>query len=437
MAETRRAVVIGINDYDDPKTNLSGAVKDAEEIYDILKEHGGFTINEKKHRLLNRQATCENIRAAISDLFWKTDDKCDVALFYFAGHGIRDHFGYGYLLPQDANCAEPFVKGIKIQELKDLFLHSKLRTTGIMILDCCYSGIATDTRGPEALSGDPTAKERVESYYQDLKLHEDLKLPDTAEGRFILASADANKTAREVELKHALGGEKHPHGLYSFHLIEGLRGGLTGASKKEYGRVSLGALIEHLETAFPGDGEHQPRQYCVGTGVHSIILTTNGPELEEELGKRCAQVRDLLSEKKAANVITAIGRLDELVRQRLQRPEIDQCYADAQDALEALLPGGPYRWWAANYDEILCGIKANRINNTRWLDLLDKVMTNFLIDNIRDLDRNGRMLVRQVIDVIINGDSHQNVVSYISRMDRDDRFQSGSEPIGGQKARRR
>lgn len=428
MAETRRAVVIGINDYGDPKINLSGAVNDAREIYHILKDNGEFTIDEEKHFLTDQQATCVNIRAAISDLFWKTDEKCDVALFYFAGHGRRDHLDYGYLLPQDADYTAPFVKGIKIQDLKDLFLRSKLRTTGIMILDCCYSGIATQTRGgPEALSGDPIAKKDLESF------HEELRLPAAAQGRFILASADANKTAREVVRKHAFGEEEHPHGLYSFHLIEGL----MGAPKNEYGRVSLGALVKHLEDAFRGDLEHQPQHNCAGSGEHSIILTTIGAELEERLGKCYAEVREFLGDKTAMGVLTAIEILNELMKQGLQRAEIDQCFLEAQKTLDQLLSGEQaYQWWAEKQFDILRGIRANKIESRRWFDVLGEVMVAFEIDTIRNLDKKGRALLRQVIDIVKENESHQNVVRYISMLERD-RIRVGSETIGIQNARHR
>jgi len=69
MADAKRAVVIGVDSYKNPKIEkLSGAVLDAREIYEVLTENGGFTITDQ-HFLTNSDATLENIRAAISDLF--------------------------------------------------------------------------------------------------------------------------------------------------------------------------------------------------------------------------------------------------------------------------------------------------------------------------------------------------------------------------------
>ena len=123
MSDARRAVIVGINRYANDKMNLQGAVHDAEDIRSILKQYGPFTV-EDGHFLTDERATMVAVREAISDLFWDTGD-CELALFYFSGHGHRDHYNYVYLLPHDANNKEPFVKGIRIQELKDLFLRAE------------------------------------------------------------------------------------------------------------------------------------------------------------------------------------------------------------------------------------------------------------------------------------------------------------------------
>jgi uncharacterized caspase-like protein len=146
MPGSKRAVVIGIDKYAVSKIEkLSGAVRDATELCQVLKENGQFKIPDE-HFLIDGRATSENIRSAISDLLWRSTEKEEIGLFYFAGHGGHDHLGYGYLLPHDIDINAPFVKGIRLQELKNLFLDSNVNTTAIMILDCCYSGIATGAR---------------------------------------------------------------------------------------------------------------------------------------------------------------------------------------------------------------------------------------------------------------------------------------------------
>src|SRR5215831_12219967 len=117
MSGTRRAVVIGIDKYSAaPKLDeLKGAVRDATEIHEILTRNKNFVV-DPKHFLIDKRATADNIRAAISDIFWRTEEECEIALLYFAGHGLKDHLDYGYLLPHDCDHSAPFVKGIRIQE---------------------------------------------------------------------------------------------------------------------------------------------------------------------------------------------------------------------------------------------------------------------------------------------------------------------------------
>jgi hypothetical protein len=66
MIDDKRAVVIGIDNYAGPGIEkLSGAVLDAQEVCQVLRDNGGFKVKDE-HLLINRDATSENIRSAIS-----------------------------------------------------------------------------------------------------------------------------------------------------------------------------------------------------------------------------------------------------------------------------------------------------------------------------------------------------------------------------------
>ena len=138
---SRRAVVVGINKYRDTNLkDLSGAENDAEEVRRQLVDFGDFDIANDGF-LTGSQATCLAIRKAVSDLLYGTD-KQDVSLFYFSGHGFADPFGDGYIAAYDVECARPWVQGLRMKDLKELLLKSKSPTAGVLVLDCCYSGIA-------------------------------------------------------------------------------------------------------------------------------------------------------------------------------------------------------------------------------------------------------------------------------------------------------
>ena len=360
-------------------------------------EQGDFRIDDH-HFLTDKKATGEHIRSAISDLFWKTDE-CDVALFYFSGHGRRDHFGHGYLLPHDADHAAPFIKGIRIQELKELFHccpHPK--QTCIMILDCCYSGIATQAEKGQ----DDT--EHIESFRKDLSLD------GTGSGRFILASADADKTSREVECQHALGGEKHVHGLFSFHIIEGLRGG----PKDEFGRISLGSLVAYLDGAFRGDPKHRPQlNETAASGVHDIFLSTVAGELEARLQERLGKVGQFLDDKNPTGMMAAIRALTELEKQVRERKEIAETFARIERMIAEVKEKDVFGWWMTNSLKIYQETRRND-----WYDLLERVLADFELGTIRQLDAAQMYFVGRTIQSILAKEDHQSVVSDIRRLSR-------------------
>ena len=176
---TRRAVIVGINKYQDPDIpELMGAENDAQELYERLvnPDIADFKIHDE-HILLGRRATAERIRKAISDVFWQTDDPCDLALFYFSGHGLVYGGDDSYFAPWDFSKNNPFIWGASIPEFKRVFSRSTASTV-IVILDCCYSGVAT--QGEKAI---PNPKSEYEATLKTL----------SGEGRIIFASSSLTK----------------------------------------------------------------------------------------------------------------------------------------------------------------------------------------------------------------------------------------------------
>src|SRR5438045_2369275 len=145
MTNTKHAVIVGINEYKDKTIPaLKGAEQDAKEIKHILTQHGDFDVTDD-HFLIGERATHEAALGAISDLLWKTEPS-EVTLFYFSGHGIADSYGSGYLAPYDMVKQQPLVHGIEMQGLRELALKSKNKEAVVLILDCCYAGVAADAK---------------------------------------------------------------------------------------------------------------------------------------------------------------------------------------------------------------------------------------------------------------------------------------------------
>jgi len=245
----RRAVIVGINEYSDPKItpNLEGAENDATDMYQILQDYGGFEITES-HYLLGPKATCKAIRKAISDLLWATDE-CFLSLFYFSGHGMVDSYGNLYLAPHDIERIEPFTYGIDIDELRKLVSKSKNKDSILLVLDCCYSGIGA--------KGDKSADDITAQIKSSLR--ETIEQAKTGKGKIILTSSGMDQKSRELTFcKHRIGGDSHPHGIYTFHMLEGL----VGAAMDEECMITLGGLQKYIDSQLLEKGSQQPTSWA-------------------------------------------------------------------------------------------------------------------------------------------------------------------------------
>ena len=132
---TYRALIIGINDYKDPKIpDLETAVNDASAMAELLKGRYGF----KVELLLNRKATRKAIYIALRNLASSTKPS-DSVLIYYAGHGDLDRtYNDGWWIPVDAEGGDPvtYFENVQVQKA----MRSMKARHALLISDSCYSG---------------------------------------------------------------------------------------------------------------------------------------------------------------------------------------------------------------------------------------------------------------------------------------------------------
>ena len=130
-----KALIIGINDYNDPKIpNLETAVNDASAMAKLLRERYGF----KTKLLLDRKATKEAIYRALRSLASSTKPD-DSVLIYYAGHGDLDRLtNDGWWIPADAKGGNPvtYLNNFLVQT----YIRSMRARHVLLISDSCYSG---------------------------------------------------------------------------------------------------------------------------------------------------------------------------------------------------------------------------------------------------------------------------------------------------------
>lgn len=134
MLESRRALLVGIDDYE--TAPLAGCVNDANAMARLLGQHADQSPNFSIKLMTAPPGSVSkaSLRKAVQDLFGKAGD-CDVALFYFSGHGTENDLG-GYLVTQDAKAYD---EGVGLSDVLTLANNSAARER-IIILDSCHSG---------------------------------------------------------------------------------------------------------------------------------------------------------------------------------------------------------------------------------------------------------------------------------------------------------
>jgi hypothetical protein len=102
----KKALVIGIDDYA-PPYELYGCVNDAVEIAALLESNGDGAPNFDVRRVISSEVAVnvDILDEAIKELFI---GDADVALLFFAGHGLLDvETNSGFLMTQDFRSLRP------------------------------------------------------------------------------------------------------------------------------------------------------------------------------------------------------------------------------------------------------------------------------------------------------------------------------------------
>ena len=202
----RKALVVGIDHYDHISP-LSGCVNDAHSVKGVLERHADGTVNFATPRIMTGTSSADSVgkvelKDAIRDLF--TGD-CEIALFYFAGHGYIEDTG-GFLCPTDCKTGDD---GLSLTELMILASRSPA-SNKVILLDSCYSGIVGSSPETQAIA-------------------------EIKKGMTILTASTAEQYAMEVS-----GGGA---GVFTSLFVDALR----GSAANLIGDVTPGSVYAHID----------------------------------------------------------------------------------------------------------------------------------------------------------------------------------------------
>ena len=148
-----RALIVGISKYEFIDT-LQYADRDARMFADYLRQNNFWDINKDDVTLLvNDKAKYGDLTVQLQRIAMVSKPG-DNLLFYFSGHGdveTQTLFNRGYLLAYDTYSSNYMANGLRVDDLKDLFITLLTNNVKVIVVtDACRSGkLAGGLKGAE------------------------------------------------------------------------------------------------------------------------------------------------------------------------------------------------------------------------------------------------------------------------------------------------
>ncbi len=250
------AVVIGIDKYktENGFEKLEYAVNDAVKVRQYLVDELGFD-KDKVIPLDNEKATKHNIEQKLGDFLPKEVDVNDRVVIYFSGHGAirkgKNDESFGYLIPYDGTEKSLYSTCIEMSNLCKLSLMIPAKQV-LIILDCCYSGMAGFTfKAGKELPKD--IRGQVELFIK-------------TEGRqLITAGASGEKVVMSEKWKN--------HSVFTYYLLEGLKGGADYDKNK---LVTIYELKAYLDEKVSKEADQHPQLRYLSNSEGQFVFYKEG-----------------------------------------------------------------------------------------------------------------------------------------------------------------
>jgi serine/threonine protein kinase len=230
------ALLIGIGQYlhSEQVWPLRFAARDAQTMAEALVDPEVCAFPPRKVKVLTDAAASRDAVAHhLSKWLPEQAQDCEIAVIYFAGHGMVSRVGQreeGYLLPHDADPDDLQTRGVLMMDLSRWIEAIEARVV-VVCLDCCHAAKVIPRGGNET---PPVAR--------DMRIRPGILQGLAGRGRYLIASCDDGQVSVEAE---AWG-----HGLFTHHLLNGIRG--AGDLDRD-GKVGIAELFEYVAAAVERD----------------------------------------------------------------------------------------------------------------------------------------------------------------------------------------
>ncbi len=258
---TKRALLIGIDEYDIERWRLYGCENDSRAIQSVLIDPFGFP-PDNITMVLNDEATRERILREFEKLIDATRPG-DIVVTHYAGHGSymtdlegdeADGKDETIVTHDSHHSGDKPNLDINDDEIHNLLLRLAEKTDYVtMIFDCCHSGTMTrDVSGEEARSvegdtrsGPEMGREPIDPAGRSTGATTRgpsgwLPLSD----KYVLI-AGCRDEEKSYEKRVTVGEETIKHGSLTYHLCEQLRGATPGTTYRDVFEATAAGVTAH------------------------------------------------------------------------------------------------------------------------------------------------------------------------------------------------
>ncbi|RYZ20451.1 MAG: caspase family protein, partial [Chitinophagaceae bacterium] len=211
-------LAIGISDYQNAEYKLNYADKDADAfVAGVTSQKDKLYSDVVVRKLTNKDATRDAIQDGLEWIQQQTSQG-DIAMIFYAGHGVNDNNGVFYMLPVAADVNRMRSTCLNFEELKQTV--SSIAGKVVVFIDACHSG---NVMGSSQRRGGTDINAIVN------------ELSSTQNGAITFTSS----TGKEFSLEDP----SWKHGAFTMALLEGLSGKAGIAGKGKITVKSLDAYI--------------------------------------------------------------------------------------------------------------------------------------------------------------------------------------------------
>jgi uncharacterized caspase-like protein len=241
-------LAVGVSDYAAADLELEFADRDAIAISRVLRDaaRGGRYREVKSLVLTNRQVTRASLLDGLANFLGNAGPD-DVAVLFFAGHGVRDlASGSYYFLPYPARPDNLLTEGLRMTDFDEMLRIVRRNVRAVVVmLDTCHSG-AFGLASGQVVSADEMAAQM-----------------SAGEGFFLLAASRPGEKSKEEK---SLG-----HGAFTFSILEALEG---RADADGDGALSVSELFGYVAKRVPSLTSGQQHPYHKTEGTDLILVST-------------------------------------------------------------------------------------------------------------------------------------------------------------------